>query len=98
VKNKGHVKRHTEVKHNNIQNKMSENIALNGINVVKPGKNIALNGENIVVEEENVAKYGQIECPIYKTNTISQFNFHCGHIIAEKIGGVTTIEKPKIHL
>jgi len=27
-----------------------------------------------------------------KTNTISQFNFHCGHIIAEKMSGATTIE------
>jgi uncharacterized C2H2 Zn-finger protein len=57
--NKSHIKRHTEIKHKNIQNIMSGNIALNGKNVAIPGKNIAIHEENIVVEEENVAKDGE---------------------------------------
>jgi len=27
---------------------------------------------------------GQTMCTVCNTNTISQFSFHCGHVIAEK--------------
>jgi hypothetical protein len=30
---------------------------------------------------------GQTHCYVCKTNLINQFNFHCGHVIAEKNGG-----------
>ena len=34
---------------------------------------------------------GEKLCNICNTNKISQFNFHCGHVIAEKNGGKTSI-------
>jgi 5-methylcytosine-specific restriction endonuclease McrA len=35
---------------------------------------------------------GEILCDVCKTTKISQFNFQCGHIIAEMKGGLTNIE------
>lgn len=32
---------------------------------------------------------GQTKCPVCNFNTISQMDFHCGHIIAESKGGAT---------
>jgi hypothetical protein len=34
---------------------------------------------------------GQTKCTVCNTNTITQFSFHCGHVIAEKKGGTCDI-------
>lgn len=35
---------------------------------------------------------GETTCTVCNNSKISQFNFHCGHIIAEKYGGTISIE------
>lgn len=34
---------------------------------------------------------GQTMCPVCKFHTITQMNFHCGHIVAEAEGGETVV-------
>lgn len=38
------------------------------------------------------ASVGETKCPCCKTQSISPFNFHCGHIVAEANGGETIAE------
>lgn len=35
---------------------------------------------------------GRAVCPVCKTQMITQRNFHCGHIIAEALGGATNVD------
>ena len=43
--------------------------------------------ETYIGLEKGIAK-----CCCCETTDMSQFNFHCGHVIAESIGGLTTFE------
>ena len=35
---------------------------------------------------------GKARCPVCSNNFITQMNFHCGHIVAESMGGKTTVD------